>query len=93
MKQIEECLERAFDRKAPLKKKWKAFIVDERYLALYHYQHLVLFYDFETKKITREWWEKPADKRGLEAAKAFLLENPDRLPAHFIESKKEEEAI
>lgn len=76
MKQIDECLDRAFSGKKPLKKKWRAFIT-QGVLFLYHYHHLVLVYDIDTDWIVKEWWEKQADKRGLEAAKAYLKQMQD----------------
>jgi hypothetical protein len=78
MKQIDECLDRLFDGKPPLKKKWQARIQEvylvERCLLLYHYTHLVLAVDLDTKEIHRQWWEKPTDKRGLDAALKYLRE-------------------
>lgn len=74
MKQIDECLSRAFEGRRPLKKKWRAGI-DEGKLYLFHYHHLVMIYDLKTKEIKHEWWEKPTDKRGLDAAKKWLKEN------------------
>jgi hypothetical protein len=32
----------------------------------------VLVYDVENKKVLKEWWELPTDKRGLNAAKEYL---------------------
>lgn len=77
---MDECLDRFFANKDPLRKKWFAFgvISGRKYdvqhpiLHLYHYTHLVLRYNLETHEILEEWWEKPADKRGLDAAKAYL---------------------
>ncbi len=63
-------------------KKWKAFWGDwmwsesianrEQFILLYHYHHLVLVYDTQDKMVVFEWWEKPTDKRGLDAAKEYL---------------------
>lgn len=79
MKQMQECLDRAFQDKPPTpSRKWKAFInyhPDYRgHLHLYHYHHLVLVYDTNTHAIRYQWWEKPADKRGLDSAKEYLEE-------------------
>lgn len=73
MKQIQECLDRFFDtNKGPLKRKWQALLNGPHHLHLYHYHHLILVYDLENHEIQYEWWEKPADKRGLDAAKEYL---------------------
>lgn len=77
MKQIDKCLTRAFEYKNPSwSHKWKAFIQSNpdhgRILRLYHYCHLVLVYLVDDQFIFYEWWEKPADKRGLDSAKEWL---------------------
>lgn len=74
MKQIDECLTRYFEGKEPLKKKWKALPHPKvpNILCLYHYHHLVLVYDTVHHHIEAEWWEKQADKRGLDSAKEWL---------------------
>jgi hypothetical protein len=79
MKQIEECLERAFSGKAPLpSKKWKAVIVEDKQfgkvLYLFHYHHQILIYIVDRHQFAEEWWEKQADKRGLDSAKEWLEE-------------------
>lgn len=85
MKQIDECLTRAFNNKEPLaSKKWKAFIGTDkkthcRVLILFHYHHLVLRYNLDVHEVKYEWWEKPADKRGLDSAKAWLEERRKNL--------------
>ena len=72
MKQMNECLDRFFKRLKPdSKKKWQAHRRNNL-LLLYHYSHYVLGYDTEKNTIFHEWWEYPADKRGLEAAKEYL---------------------
>lgn len=85
MKQMDECLNRAFEGKLPLEsKKWKAVIRHEvigHVLYLFHYHHQVLVYVIERNQVAESWWEKPTDKRGLDAALKFLEENKDRLPA------------
>lgn len=77
MKQIDDCLTRALDGKQPLKKKWAAIIHSTEthdYLFLFHYHHEVLVYNLTDDEIIREWWERPTDKRGLDAAKKWLSE-------------------
>lgn len=83
VKQMDECLTRAFIGKEPLKsKKWKGFIRKDKsssalYLLLYHYHHHVLTYNIKNEEILHEWWERPADKRGLDSAKKWLSENKE----------------
>lgn len=78
MKQIDECLTRAFEKKDPLpRKKWKGFLhydeeIQATIIVLYHYHHLVLVHNCDTHESLYEWWEKQADKRGLESAKEWL---------------------
>lgn len=85
MKQIQQCLDKAIDNKMPAaSKKWKAFrgnmiwadsedVEDkEEHIILYHYHHLVLVYNLKTNEPIFEWYEKPTDKRGLDAAKEYL---------------------
>lgn len=80
MKQIDICLDRAFENKSPLKTKWKAIIEKDNVsninkLTLFHYQHIILIYDLENKKILSQWYECPTDKRGLNAALKYLEHN------------------
>lgn len=84
MKQIKEALDRAFENKQPLKKKWKAFIEWQQdkqtyYLYIFHYHHLILVYDIKVQKSIYEWWERKADKRGLMAAKKYLEERQENV--------------
>jgi hypothetical protein len=78
MKQMDECLRRVFNGQPPLQsKKWKAFAQwhwdkQTQIISLYHYHHLVLVYDTVNHQYLYEWWEKPTDKRGLDAAKEYL---------------------
>lgn len=74
MKQINICLNRFFNGEKPLKAKWQARRHSEYpdLLLLFHYHHLVLVYDLNKKESLKEWWELPADKRGLDAAKEYL---------------------
>lgn len=75
MKQIDECLDRHFDGKPPLNKKWKAIQqlhLGKNLLCVFHYHHLVVVYDPDTKEILHEWAELPTDKRGLDAIKEYL---------------------
>lgn len=79
MKQIDECLRKAFQNKSPTpSRKWKAFIQKEldgkEYLYVFHYHHLIVVYCIDTKDYTYEWWEKPTDKRGLDDIKKWLRE-------------------
>lgn len=79
MKQIEECMERAFNnQRPPDSKKWKGIWIDHpkhgKVMYLYHYHHLVLVYDHINHRYLYEWWELPADKRGLDSAKEYLEE-------------------
>lgn len=90
MKQIDECLTRAFHNKPRLKKKWQCIKVSPRngegyfQYHLYHYHHLVLVYCPFSKTILHEWWEKQADKRGLESAKEWI---------HAWERKQQENQV
>lgn len=77
MKQIDDCLKRAFKwKKTHLKsKKWKGVLYKhngDRILYLLHYHHTVLVYNVDRQLVIKEWWEKPADKRGLDSAKEWL---------------------
>lgn len=75
MKQIDECLDRHFDGKPPLMKKWKVLQknhLDRNLLFVFHYHHMVIVYDMDRKEILDEWAELPADKRGLKAIKEYL---------------------
>lgn len=82
MKQIDECLRKAFSGKLPTpSRKWKGFIQRNEQggfsLHLFHYQHLILIYDLDINRVTYEWWEKRTDKRGLDSAKKWIEENQD----------------
>lgn len=81
---MDECLERFFQGKDPLNKKWRAYGSHNRYMWLMHYHHVVLGYDFQEKKVIHQWYERPTDKRGLDAALEFLKANSERLPAYFV---------
>lgn len=75
MKQIDTCLSRFFAGDRPLKMKWFACQrpnTNEPILYLFHYHHLVLVYDFKHSIVLYEWWEREADKRGLDSAKEWL---------------------
>jgi hypothetical protein len=83
MKQIEKCLERVFQKKPPLKRKYSAAIDQTwRLLFLRHYHHLILVFDLHEWKPIYTWWEKPADKRGYVAALRYLEENKEKLNPH-----------
>lgn len=83
MKQIDTALWRAFSDHKPLKSaKWKGYMkwTGQTYiLYLFHYHHLVLKYDVFNQQILFEWYEKPADKRGLDSAKIWLKAREDRV--------------
>jgi hypothetical protein len=80
MKQVQDVLDRFFQGKPPRKHKimvlTEAF--DERTFSLYHYHHLILVYDYVADLVLYEWWEKPTDKRILEAAKEYLHDRKKR---------------
>ncbi|GAK43496.1 hypothetical protein TCA2_5994 [Paenibacillus sp. TCA20] len=77
MKQINECFDRFFNNKLPLKKRW--YIVDAPgdNIWLFHYTHLILVFNKTTKEIIHEWSSTAADKRGLKAAKDYLTRRFD----------------
>ncbi|SFJ64536.1 hypothetical protein SAMN02799624_05348 [Paenibacillus sp. UNC496MF] len=74
MKQIQECLDRLFAGQAPIKQKWQARLPADppQTLFLFHYHHLVLVYDLSVNRPIYRWWEKQADKRGLDSALIYL---------------------
>lgn len=83
MKQINECLTRAFEGQRPKPSaKWKAAIVDQYpegdMLYLFHYHHRVLVYSLDKARVVYEWSERPADRRGLNSAKMWLTELEER---------------
>lgn len=74
---MQECLDRAFNnQRPPDSKKWKGIWIEHpeygKVLYLYHYHHVVLVYDDKNHRLLYQWWEKQADKRGLESAKEYL---------------------
>ena len=69
MKQITECLDRAFNNKKPLKKKWRAGILTIENVSL------LMAYDLNNHVYLHEWYETSADLRGLNAAKKYLEEH------------------
>ncbi|MED3625652.1 hypothetical protein P4478_00205 [Bacillus subtilis] len=78
MKQIDESLTRLVQKKKPLKKKWRSCLNGGRptpTLLLFHYNHLILEFDLKDKTILYQWWEKAADKRGLDSAIEWLEKN------------------
>lgn len=91
MKQIDVALSSALSDKAPPpSQKWKGFInwTGQTYiLSLYHYHHLVLQYDLFNHIILHEWWERPADKRGLDSAKIWLEARRNRFTEKEDEKK------
>ena len=79
MKQIDKCLVDAFAGKKPApSSKWKAIILRKNHdykLFVFHYQHTVLVFNINEWSSFYEWWEKPADRRGLESCLEWLREN------------------
>lgn len=82
MKQIDEVLTRhLIDKKPPLLKKWQVttrlphFASDQPILFLLHYHHLILAVDLQSKRVLHSWYEKPADKRGLDSALIWLTQH------------------
>jgi len=71
MKLVNECLNRLFDGKKPLKIKWQAFIEDNK-LHFYHYQHNLLIFNLEQNKVEFTFYETRTDLRGLMAAIEYL---------------------
>lgn len=79
MKQIRECIDRAYKKLPPLRRKWRAQILNLKeypfpVLILMHYQHVVLLYCVDRKKVIYSWHELPTDKRGHDAAISYLEE-------------------
>ncbi|KAF2421578.1 hypothetical protein [Bacillus subtilis] len=82
MKQIDECLTRFVQKKMPLRKKWRAHLNCARFnptLLLFHYDHLILEFDLTEEKILNQWWERAADKRGLDSAVEWLDKNNEKV--------------
>lgn len=79
LKSVQVAFERYFNLQKPLKSKWQVTTYfDKRdgktYLCFYHYQHLLLMYDFKQQRVCYTWWEKPTDKRGLDSALMIIKE-------------------
>jgi|GEM_PF-2742344 len=79
MKQIYECLTRAFEGKLPLpSKKWKGIITTNceghDILALYCSYNLILLYDITSHEYIYEWTKRGCHFRGLQSAKEWLEE-------------------
>jgi hypothetical protein len=76
MKQINMVLDRHFEAKPPLSHKWGVIKcpTHTNAIRLYHYHHLILIYDLDAETSLYQWWEKRADKRGLDAALLYLKE-------------------
>jgi hypothetical protein len=81
MKQMQKCMDKFFasyphEPPEPCRSsKWNAILsplYSEPVLALYHYNHLILEYDLKRHLLLFQWWEKQADKRGLDDAKEYL---------------------
>lgn len=82
MKQIDDMLTRhLIEDKPALRKKWQAITVKAHFdddvdqLHIYHYHHLVLKLDLVHKKILFTWYERPADKRGLNSSLVWLKQH------------------
>jgi hypothetical protein len=88
MKQIEQALQRYFDKKlARPSDKWKALptLTAPHILCLYHYQHPVLIYDTRTQIVIYQWFEKPTDLRGLINALEQLTAKYNKGPFYSIQ--------
>lgn len=94
MKQITTMCDRFFEGKPSLAKKWRAnFIVNHgKATLLYtHYQHIIAIYDLESEKFIGTYYEKDADKRGLDDILEYHKMNPDKIKyfkKNFIEDMK-----
>lgn len=72
MKQIEQCLDKAFLKKEPApSQRWKAWIYYDK-LVVYHYHHKCLVFDTKIYSVEFEWWEKQADRKGLASVLLYL---------------------
>jgi len=67
-------LDRYFAGKRTLSRKWRAYRHPdlENVIVVCHYHHLVLMYDLFSDRPLYTWWERPADKRGLDACLEYL---------------------
>lgn len=75
MKQIDEMFARFIKGQLPLRKKWQMRYAaqDGRILVyFFHYHHIICVFDCELRQFIYEWYEKPADERGLAAIKRTL---------------------
>jgi|BioPla2DNA2_1021312.scaffolds.fasta_scaffold148471_2 hypothetical protein len=88
MKQIDVCFERFFAGKKQLKNKWQLQQPNQGdYIVLFHYNHMIMMIDPDTLEVTYQWYECPADKRGLDAAIAYLDQNRERLVKEIEEQR------
>eukprot|EP00406_Dinophysis_acuminata_P049511 CAMPEP_0179299932 /NCGR_PEP_ID=MMETSP0797-20121207/46770_1 /TAXON_ID=47934 /ORGANISM="Dinophysis acuminata, Strain DAEP01" /LENGTH=141 /DNA_ID=CAMNT_0021009379 /DNA_START=28 /DNA_END=450 /DNA_ORIENTATION=+ len=71
-KQVDECLSRCIAGQPPLEHHKLTASLVQGQLTLNHYHHKILVYDMCAKKALHQWWEKPTDKRILDAALAYL---------------------
>ena len=77
MVQIEEMFTRFIEGKPRAKRKWQMVCVNvgtRRCIHFYHYHHLVAIYDTIDKRFYYEWYEVPADYRGLASIKAYMTD-------------------
>lgn len=82
MKQIDDMLTRhLIEDKRPLRRKWIPITIKAQFdddvdqMHVYHYHHLVLKLDLSNKRLLYTWYERPADKRGLNSCLAWLKQH------------------
>ena len=77
MKQVEEALARAFAGRPPAGKCRAQVAPRGRYVAFWHYHHLLLVYDLELRVSLHAWHETPTARRILAAAlRALAARDP-----------------
>lgn len=75
MKQTDEMFGRFIKGMMPLRKKWQMRYTHEDgqvMLYFFHYHHVIYVYECNSCRTVYEWYEKPADERGLAAIKRTL---------------------
>jgi hypothetical protein len=88
MKQIEQALQRYFDKQLHRPSdKWKVISTfpGHHIVRLYHYHHLVLMYDTRNQIVIYQWFEKPTDLRGLIDALEQLTAKYNKGPFYSIQ--------
>lgn len=65
-RQVDDALHRAFEHKAP-RGKCRALVAFPL-LTFFHYQHVLLVYNLQTRTASYTWHETPTDRRILAAA-------------------------